>query len=384
VLPPATPDVFLASLYVPGPAPRTLLARTAPEQPSVSIYDVALASLRELDQGHPDEAGQLLAGLAALQAEDGSLPFSFRLPRPGGGPPYVRSGAMAWVGYAAARYLDASQEGPARGEIITMAHEIAKYLLAHQVQQPGNAREGLILGGSGTYRYAMVDGQIKETFVPGEVAWVSTEHNIDAYFFLEALARTTSNARYHDEAQKLAKSLLKLWSDEAGQFWQGATAEGPDRSYALDCASWGAVFLQATNQPDRAAKAYASAEGRYATADPTAYVLGHKPYVKRPLIESRALAQALKLETSWDDYRAVWPEGSAGVALAALRLGHPERARSILEELDRLRLPTGGLPGLTRTIPTEFDQAPALAGTAWAALVASELNQAPGALKLWK
>ncbi|MDB5097190.1 MAG: hypothetical protein JWM80_1611 [Cyanobacteria bacterium RYN_339] len=384
----ASPDAFLASLYVPGPGPATLLARTAPEQPSCAIYDVALASLRELEQGHQEQAGQLLAGMVAVQRADGSLPFSFRLPKPDDGPPYLRAGAMAWVGYAAARYLNDGPGGPARNEIAAMAHKLAAHLLATRVQKAGDGRDGLVLGGSGGYRYELApNGEVKERFVPGEVVWVSTEHNVDVYFFLDALGHATGTPRYLEEAREIARALqARLWSDEAGQFWQGATASGPDKSYALDCASWGALFLLAAGQRERAQKAYITAEARYGTADPSAFVLGHKPYVHRPVIENRALAEHYKAEVptaAWDDLPAVWPEGSAGVALAALRLGYKERARSILEELDRLRETNGGLPGLTRAIPLEFEKAPALAGTAWAAMVQQELDAKPGYVGLW-
>jgi hypothetical protein len=106
-------------------------------------------------------------------------------------------------------------------------------------------------------------------------------------------------------------------------------------------------------------------------------VWGHRPYAERPVIENRAVKgfnRAKLAATDWDAFMAVWPEGGAGVALAASRLGHGARARAILDQLERLRAPNGGLPCLTRAIPFEFESAPALAGSAWAAMVRDELG----------
>jgi hypothetical protein len=115
-------------------------------------------------------------------------------------------------------------------------------------------------------------------------------------------------------------------------------------------------------------------------------VAGHKPYEKRPLIESRALADHFAPQLpaqAWDALPAVWPEGSAGVALAAFRLGNAPRARAILAELEKLRGPDGGLPCLTRDIPMEFTSAPALAGTAWVALVRAEMDSPASRSMIW-
>jgi hypothetical protein len=62
------------------------------------------------------------------------------------------------------------------------------------------------------------------------------------------------------------------------------------------------------------------------------------------------------------------------VALAALRAGHRDRAVAILNELERLREPGGGLPMMTVDVPYEFDRKPAVAGTVWVELVRAELE----------
>jgi hypothetical protein len=379
-------DAFLGGLLCPGPTPETLLVRSYPDRPSISSYDGALATLWLMERGRRDEAGRLLAGMAALQYADGALPFSFELPAPRPEAAYVRSGAMAWVGYAAARYLNDAPEGPHRAAIAAMAHRLAAYMLAHRVTAAGDPREGLVMGGAGRYRYEVTESGIRETLMPGELTWASTEHNIDVYFFLRQLARATENPRYQQGAEAVAGAIVaRLWDEPAGQCYQGVDKRR-DATRALDCASWGALFLLAIGDPSRAERAYLAAEKQYAVTEPERSVGGHRPYIKRPLIENRALAEHFSEQLpvrEWDAFPAVWPEGSAGVALAAWRLGYFKRAREILGELDKLRDPQGGLPCLTREIPMEFTSASALAGTAWVSLVRAEMASGPSRALIW-
>jgi len=85
----------------------------------------------------------------------------------------------------------------------------------------------------------------------------------------------------------------------------------------------------------------------------------------------------------WADLDAVWPEGSAGVALAAWRVGRADRARIILDELEPLRSPDGSLPTFTVDIPFVFDTKPSIAGTAWVELVRFELRRSPDRPTFW-
>lgn len=96
----------------------------------------------------------------------------------------------------------------------------------------------------------------------------------------------------------------------------------------------------------------------------------------------RRFAGALPART-WDRLEAVWPEGSAGVALAALRVGRTARARTILDELEPLRRSDGALPAFTADVPFELDTRPSLAGTAWVELVRYELARGPDRPTLW-
>ena len=374
------PDAFMAGLIVPAGEPRVLVVHAEPGGPRSWSYDGALGALWLLSRDRPDEAGRVLAGLAAVQAPDGSLPFSFEAPRPPTGPPYVRSGAMAWVGYAAARYLDVAPRGAQRDAVLAMAHRLAGTMLLRRIGQAGDPRDGLITGGSGHYTYTDEPGTAAplEVFVPGEVPWASCEHNIDAWFFLREFGRVTGNRTYAGAAEDLAHALVaRLWDEPHGQFWRGASPEGPDTMAALDCASWGAIFLDAAGDTARAERALSAAERRYFDHDRATGVTGHRPYTATNVYESAVLQRRYApglAAPDWDHLSAVWPEGSAGVALACWRLGRQARAKTILGELDRLRGPGGGLPCLSTAVPMDFTAGPTLAGTAWVELVRAEMN----------
>lgn len=356
---------------------------TEPTTERVAPYDGALAALVFLRAGERVRAARLLSGMAAIQREDGALPFSFTLPAPDPNRFHVRSGTVAWVGYAAAEYLDSDAGGPDRDRIAELAHRAAGYLLAHQRDDERDPRDGLVTGGFGTVVYELEHGALRERFIPGEVTWASVEHNVDAYFFFARLAKVTGNARYRSAADRIARALsARAWDPSGGQLVRGFGESGPDPELALDCASWGALFLHAMGDTSRADTAAATADGRYASFDPTTRARGHLPHVHGPLLEGRVLSDHLagRLPVrEWEHLSAVWPEGSAGVALAIARSGRRERARAILEDLEPLRSSDGSLPTFTVEIPFSFDTRPSIAGTAWVELVRFELSRPPGA-----
>lgn len=386
----ASGAAFLAGLVRAWPAPgaRWSLAVTGEGSERVSSYDNALLVLHFLRTQRRAEAARVLGALAALQREDGALPFSFAWPTPEPDAVYVRSGALAWVGYAASEYLNAESGGPERAEVLHLAHGVARYLLAHQVLDPSDARAGLVPGGEGSFRVEVERGRVREVYVPGPVQWTASEHNIDAFFFLRDFAELTGDARFGEAAQRIRAALIeRAWSPAAGQLARGLDHSGADQAFALDCASWGALFLLAASDRVRAETAFGVADARYRATDARTSAAGHRPYAHAPLIENRALAALMggALEhAAWDSVQGIWPEGSAGVALAALRLGQRERAEQILNGLEAVRAAHGGLPDFTFAVPFEFDTRASLAGTVWVELVRYELARPADQPTLWR
>jgi hypothetical protein len=385
---PGTAQEFMLRRVRPWPLekPEFALAVSDPVSERVSSYDNALLALYLMRTGQRPLAGKILAALGRLQRSDGSIPFTFAWPMPEPHALYVRTGAVAWVGVAANEYLDAEAAGADREAVIKLAHLVAQYLMERQVSEPSDARDGLVLGGYGTYVSSVQEGKIQETYLPGYVEWAATEHNIDAYFFLRDFARITGKQRFADAAERIATALRARFMPVRRQLVQGVSRGGTDRSLALDCASWGALFWLAADDEAHAATSLQSAETHFASHDPNG-VAGHRPYARARLIADPRLAEVMRAKLPaerWDDVAGVWPEGSAGVALAALRLGHVQRARDLIEQLDRLRTKGGGLPTFTMEIPFVFDALPSLAGTVWVELVRDELRREDGKEMLWR
>jgi hypothetical protein len=385
----ADPLTYLRGTLVPYPDEhaRGLVALTDPVRRRVATYDSALVALVLVRRGAREEAGRVILGLSALQRPDGSLPFSFTLPRPEGSLPYLRSGAVAWVGYAAAEYLDADRGGPARAEAITLARGAARYLMGRQVATPGDPRDGLVRGGAGGFRYELDGkGELRERLEEEDIAWASVEHNIDGFFFFRALARVTGEAQYEDAASRIASALGRAWNGARGQLARGVASTGLDEVPTLDCAAWGSVFLGATGDRDRADTAASVADASFASRDPRTGAHGHRAQRRGPLLEGALLQKVLgpRLPVrDWSELEAIWPEGSAGVALAAWRSGRVARARAIVDALEPLRAADGSMPTSTVEIPFLFDTRPSIAGTAWVELVRFELGRAPEHPTFW-
>jgi hypothetical protein len=291
------------------------------------------------------------------------------------------------VGYAAVEYLDAEATGPSRDPILELAHRAARWLLRRQVRAVGDPRDGLILGGFGTLRYDLAGDSVREVLVPGEVPWASVEHNVDSFFFLRGLGRLTGVEDYGAAATRVARALVsRAWDEAHGQLVEGLSPDGPDDTPALDCASWGSVFLSAAGEVARAASALRTADARYASRDRATGAHGHRPYAAGPLFPSAALASRFAPvlhASSWDRVELVWPEGSAGVAFAAWRAGDAARARAIVDDLERLRATDGSLPTATLDVPFVLDREPSIAGTAWVELVRFELARTVARATLW-
>jgi hypothetical protein len=320
-------------------------------------YDDALAVIAFTAGGETRRAARVLDGLSDLQTADGSLPFSYDTAAGVVASDMRRSGALAWAGYAAVRYEQVTGDDRYRD----LATGIADYLKTLQVATwngyPANdKRYGSVLGGP-------------------DVAWASTEHNVDAYFFLRDLSRLPGESAYRPLANMVGDSLWgHHWDGWRRRFFQGVTTGWPDPTRALDLSSWGGLFWLAHDRPDLAAQARATlddfrVEGASVTrtTDPDRYntafaapgpFAGYKPYLPDPGVEAAP--------------NVVWSEGSWGALLLRKRLGE-----GVSADVDSLRAlqaadPDGGYLQVTqgyRPAPFEYHAWPAAAGTAWAVIV---------------
>ena len=118
-----------------------------PRSPSISM----------MFAGEKAQAEQLLDQLAALQRTDGSIDFAFNV-TDGSSLQQFRTGSIAWIGLAAATYGNLYRST----RYNALAGGAARWLLARKQSN------GLLSGGP-------------------DVSWVSTQHNLIAWFFLSSV-----------------------------------------------------------------------------------------------------------------------------------------------------------------------------------------------------
>jgi hypothetical protein len=347
------------------------------------VYDAALAAIAFTMSGDHETAARILSALTRVQRQDGSFWFSYNVdntwPEEGDHDmAIIRAGANAWVGYALAFYLErlpATDDRRAKREreaFLTSARKIGDFLLTLRV-------DGMIRGGHGAVRLGVTpDGKsVQEYYVDRPIRWISTEHNISSYFFLNALGRLTGDPRYMVAARDIRQGLLsKLWQEEMGQFAQGIGDDGTiDKTRALDCASWGALFLFAAGEKEKASRALRTAETIYRSWH--GQIEGHRPYHEKPIYDDAQVQRLLLPDapaTRWKDLSFVWSEGTMGVALARARNGDAKRAAKLAADMLKMR-DGGGIRYGTRDFPYEFSASPSVAGTAWHIVVRQELKK---------
>ncbi len=348
------------------------------------VYDGAVAAIAFTMSERYQEAQRTLLALARQVRDDGSVWFGLNTQnawpsQADSDGAVVRSGASAWVGYAATFYLrarlaadpDFDVGGQAARRIQSLAVAIADHLLGLQIVDPTDRRHGLVTGGWGTYSYSVDDsGEIVAAFDKSPVGWASTEHNIDAFFLLADLAVLTGDERYSRAADLVRAGLLSLWSEADGQLYQGVKVDGRvDTVLPLDTASWGSLFLGSAGERTLSDRALATAQNRFRLGDLHHY----RPYADEPVYESAAVSGVIfgDPQARWNDVDIAWIEGSQGVAAALVQAGlHREAADTMLAALD-YRV-DGGFRYASVEVPELFSSFPSVASTAWF-VIATEL-----------
>ena len=210
------------------------------------------------------------------------------------------------------------------------------------------------------------------------IAAVLSGHRILRYFgigprrhFLNLAVRhreVTGDARWSAAADRIRDALLRVaWDKDLGQFDQGFSPGGQrDAVRALDCASWGALFLLATGETEKAHQALRNVEQYYAASDGGA--VGYRPYFEDHIFPGFEVGRFYFPDNprkQWRELPLVWSEGSLGVALAYLRAGQPDRTRQIIDGLRPLQVPSSGMRYASRSVPHQMTDAPSIAGSAW-------------------
>lgn len=370
-----------------------------------SIYDDALGLIALTMAGHNTEAEGIIEAFERIVQENGEFWFSYNTHNEwpstwDHSEATIRSGASAWVGYAITFYLrkrlldeqihleDPSFKNNKNSERwLGLSKKIADALLRDQILDSKDFRYGLITGGKGRHDLVWDETQKKvvEKFKDDKIEWASIEHNLDIYFLLKNLTRLTGSQKY-EKAEKLLEEVLlkKAWNEKEGQFNRGARLQGMDEAQALDCASWGLMFLHSLKDSVKAKKAFLTLD-KYFVFDSIHHVEGYRPYYKGYVFDEFAINKLFYPhwpQKSWADIHMIWSEGSLGVAMAYLKMGQKEKAMQIIREILKMQTPSGGIRYATQEIPFQFSPSPSMAGTAWLAIVLLALEN-PKMLELF-
>lgn len=316
------------------------------------VYDNALAMIANTLSGRLAEAQAIGRTLEVLSERDGAIGFSFSLEDPAFyNARYVRSGAMAWAGYALAHYDETTQQQRFRGA----ARRIADNLLRSRVNRPGDPRDGLVPAGRGRW------SSQHQGFDPHfDAGFCVTEHQIDAYFLLQTLGALVG-APYADASERLAGRMIEaLWIADEGRFAVAANEHGRVVERALDAGAWGTLFLAARGDRARAGASLAYTTRTFASQ--VQDLQGFAPY-----------AGATDDHPGVDFRETLFSEGTASVAIALLRSGDrggAERLAVTLRELQRR-----GDGGVLYALPErqDFPSLPSVAATAWLLFLEREL-----------
>ena len=355
-----------------------------------SLYDNALAVIALTMVGEYSLAERIIEASSRVLSPDNDLWFTFNTHnswpnKHDHAGAIVRSGASAWLGYAITFYLKTrlidypnllQQDNEAMNHL-KLAQSIANKILLRQITNPADPRYGFFTGGEGrySYRWNKEINNVEEYFIPGSIQWASVEHNIDIYFLLHDLSVLTGKKKYASPANILKQSIVKKsWNEKTGQLNRGQRLDGADPAMALDCASWGAVFLQAVGEESKALAALNSTAKYFVRSN---HHQGYKPYADLLLYEDTELNTLFYPEApekNWNDLPLIWPEGSLGVAMAYLKLKKNEQAVELIKSMVKLQDREGGLPYATEHLRYQFSKNSSVAGTAWLVMVISALE----------
>ena len=295
-------------------------------------YDQALALLVAIGSDDRILADELLQGLQSVQVTSG--PFKGAFPsyadqrNPQVADTNFYTGANAIIAYAIARYYQAYGN---QGGVQSMLEGVLSFI---------ETQKTLTGPASGLYRGG---GSMPTEGAAQYLTWHSTEHNIDLWHTFELTGRLLGGV-YTEKSRDLSRDIIdKLWNTSEQRFNQGFQ----DTYYALDTASWGAIFLAAIGDYQKASQSLQAVEAYKLTYDG---VMGYGPYL------------------DYSSTPSVWFEGTFGAALAQ-RVVH-DSATSAAAETLRNTYVAQGVNGAWQYVQVadtvnQFTDAFSVASTAW-------------------
>gem|GEM_PF-5667720 len=300
-------------------------------------YDQAIAAISLLFSGQAATARDILDAMALLEAGTGRVSSMYSVGPQAQDFSAVYTGTNAWLGDALATYELVTGDARFR----PMAERIAETLLSFRDPSTGLLRGGLDADGNA-------------------LPWISTEHNLDAYSFLDDLAFVTGDSRWRQAADDLAAAIdTHLWS--VSHFLNGFG----DDLVSLDVQAYGGIYWLSRGDVARAETVRDFIENNLkVTVDVNGTpVTGYAPY-------------------RGDSF--IWVEGTAVIGILDSFLGRFDSARAIAAAIEQFRAASGGLGYASSTQHTSasgadelFSSSANAASTGWGLILQSILEATP-------
>ncbi len=299
------------------------------------VYDEAISAIALSINGTPAKALETLLALERLEAGTGKLGFVYATGSLGNDFLSVYTGTNAWVLDALVTYEFSTGDTQFRPMINRIWANLQSYR---------DAATGLFRGGEDA------DGNL--------FPWISTEHNLDLYFFLDDYAALTNDSAVAAQRDALGDAIDAHLYD-GDHFLQGFG----DDLVVLDTQALGGIFLAWRGDTSgRLQDVRNSIENRLkktvtVNGNP---VDGYAPYQS-------------------DNF--IWTEGSYMVAVLDFLMGDFESMAHILDSMENFRDASGGVNYSSSTSVTntpgsgaQFPAYPHLGATAWGVLAQAYAN----------
>jgi phage tail protein X len=351
----------------------------------VTLYGSATIAKALVLRGDSDRARRILNVWIAQMDAKGGIPRSANILGDNYISPDVRSGDMAH--FLGALALVKAITGTLEYDDAIL--KISKnYFLDLQDKKTGLVRGGYSRNSDGYSKGGAVEA----------VPWASAEHNFDIFQSLLLLGKVFQGEQgsfFREFSRRVGEGLDRyMWDPEVGTFNRGYRFEaGPDKARALDCSSWGVLYLMKQarlageeknpGKEDFYVRRGVSAitfleknfvaQWCYEAPDSSRdCIKGYKPYAgKIDDVQIESTSQIV----DWDTMNSlVWSEGTLGVAMAYYEMCRVTKNLRYCASFDKvvaeiLKLQAlsdkGGLLYSSERVEGHFTRGEELASLAW-------------------
>lgn len=339
------------------------------------LYDIGLSLLTFTTSGDYDLCKEILNRLAAEQNADGSFDFSYDNYIGALFEHYVRTGAVGWIIWGMCHFMIKTGDT----SHLPMAEKAGIWLLNQVVTDSSDPRYGLLKGGKGSYNN-------NYDFDDADIEWCSTEHQLSSMQGLYGLFKVTGDKKYQHALNRIHRSLVgTLFDSENQRFYQGVSAGGIDKAWALDCVTWaGLAVIKDTVFNMDSSQLLKTAQKVFAVNNTTIVESSEQDHFNETYASTAKFSGFKPYSDRDGGYSGapdiIWSEGTLGYIALCKKLGNTSEVDKYvaqMEQLQELNNSTGGIIYATETyasLPWEFHTWESVVSSAWLYLILNDVD----------